>query len=120
MKLHLYLFSFTLLFSAFSAHAKRATFVIEIKNHLFYPAELNIPANQKVKLIIINHDKLAEQFESFDLNREKVIFGEARTTIYIGPLPVGKYYYHGEFHANSAQGVIHVTDKIILRGKHAN
>ena len=35
------------------SHAQTPVFEIEIREHLFFPAELVIPANQKVKLIIL-------------------------------------------------------------------
>ena len=54
--------------------AQRPEYHVTIKNHLFYPEKIVIPANRKVKLIINNKDKNIEEFDSFDLNREKVIF----------------------------------------------
>lgn len=81
-------------------------FEIEIKDHLFYPSELTIPANQKVKLVIKNSDSTAEEFESYELNREKVIVGNSTTVIFIGPLPKGVYPFFGEFFPKTAQGKI--------------
>lgn len=95
-----------LLLLSFNSHAKRPEYNIEIKNHLFYPAKIVIPANKKVKLIIYNHDDKAEQFDSFDLNREKVIFPHQVATIFIGPLPAGEYDFFGEYHPHSARGKI--------------
>jgi hypothetical protein len=79
---------------------------IEIKDHLFYPAEIVVPANTKVKLLIINQDPTPEEFESYELNREKVINGSSRTVIFIGPLGAGKYPFFGEFHPGTAQGMV--------------
>jgi len=84
--------------------------IITIKNHLFFPSEVEIKAHRKVKLMIINKDETAEQFESFDLNREKVIFPHQKSIIYIGPLKPGIYHFHGEFHPHSAQGVVIVKN----------
>tara|TARA_R110000803_G_scaffold85827_1_gene152173 strand:+ start:40581 stop:41045 length:465 start_codon:yes stop_codon:yes gene_type:complete len=86
--------------------AKRAEFQLILKNHLFYPAEIEIPANTKVKLIIHNQDQTPEEFDSFDLNREKVIFPHKKAVIFIGPLLPGRYEFFGEFNPNSAQGAI--------------
>ncbi len=102
--LNLLLFSFV--FFSFHLYAERAEFVIELKNHLFYPAEINIPAQQKVKLIIHNLDDSVEEFDSFSLNREKVIFPGKKAVIFIGPLPSGRYEFFGEYHPNSAKGII--------------
>jgi len=79
---------------------------IEIKDHLFYPAEIVVPANTKVKLLIINQDPTPEEFESYELNREKVINGSSKTVIFIGPLRAGKYPFFGEFHPGTAQGMV--------------
>jgi plastocyanin len=90
-------------------HAETPVFTIEIKNHLFHPAELIIPAGTKVKLIIHNRDQTNEEFESYELNREKIILGKRKGTVFIGPLEPGEYPYFGEFYPETALG------KIIVR-----
>ena len=82
---------------------------LRIKNHLFYPAEFSVPADTKIKLLIINEDPTPEEFESYELNREKVILGNSKTIICIGPLRQGTYSFFGEFHPKTAQGKIVVN-----------
>ncbi len=77
---------------------------IEIKDHLFYPDEVRIPADTKVKLLVKNLDPTAEEFESYELNREKVIAGNSEVIIFIGPLSAGEYPFFGEFFPKTAQG----------------
>jgi len=84
--------------------AKDNDYVLEIKNHLFYPSELIVPANKKFKLLIINHDKTPEEFDSFDLNREKVVFPNSSAVIYVGPLKPGRFHFFGEYNPNTAIG----------------
>ncbi len=79
---------------------------IVIQDHLFFPSTLELPAGQKIRLIIINQDPTAEEFESYELNREKVIPGNSRTVIFIGPLAPGDYPFFGEFYPRTAQGMI--------------
>jgi Cupredoxin-like domain len=79
---------------------------IEIRDHLFYPDVVVIPADTKVKLLIRNLDPTPEEFESYELNREKVITGESETVVFIGPLPVGEYPFFGEFFPKTAQGKV--------------
>jgi len=79
-------------------------FDIEIRNHLFQPEEIRIPANTKVKLNVVNRDPTPEEFESYELNREKVIMGGRKATIFIGPLAPGVYPFFGEFNPRTAQG----------------
>lgn len=91
-----------------AALAKTPIITIEIENHLFLPSEVVVPANQKVKLLIINKDSTPEEFESYELNREKVILGNSKTVIFIGPLAPGVYPFFGEFNPKTAQGVVRV------------
>ena len=86
-------------------------FHIEIREHLFYPAEFDVPANRKVRLLIANHDATPEEFESYELNREKVIMGGVQATVYIGPLKPGEYPFFGEFNPKTAQGKIIAVEK---------
>jgi hypothetical protein len=83
-------------------------FLIEIKNHQFIPAELRIPADVKVRIVVDNQDDSPEEFESYSLNREKHIPPKSRITLFIGPLAVGRYVYQGEDRADGgvALGVI--------------
>ena len=83
-----------------------AEFNIVIKDHRFIPAEITVPAGKKVKLVVDNQDATPEEFESHDLNREKVIAGKSKGTIFIGPLKAGKYPFVGEFNEATAKGAI--------------
>lgn len=79
---------------------------ITIKDHKFTPSEIRIPAGQKVKLIIDNQDATPEEFESAELNREKIIPGKSKGSVYVGPLKAGKYLFMGEFNQATARGMI--------------
>lgn len=89
-------------------------YFITLKAHLFYPSQITIPANKKVKLIIENQDNTPEEFDSFDLNREKVLYPHRKSIIYIGPLSEGRYEFFGEFSPNTAQGVVIVTNAEVV------
>jgi plastocyanin len=75
-----------------------------IKDHRFQPAELVVPAGRKIKLTVVNRDATAEEFESYELNREKVVAGSSSIVVYIGPLRPGTYPFFGEFHMETAKG----------------
>ncbi|MBI1425456.1 MAG: cupredoxin domain-containing protein [Gammaproteobacteria bacterium] len=81
-------------------------YTLIIKDHKFEPAEISIPANTKVKLVVKNMDPTPEEFESHKLHREKVIKGNSQAVIYIGPLSPGTYPFFGEFHEDTAKGQI--------------
>jgi plastocyanin len=91
---------------ALPTFAAEPEFALVIKNHRFEPAELKIPAGQRVKLIVHNQDSTPEEFESHSLNREKVIPGGAKATIFIGPLKPGRYSFVGEYNEKTAQGAV--------------
>lgn len=95
-----------LLLATAPAVAGAPEFTIEIREHLFYPSELKVPAGQKIKLKVHNADPTPEEFESYELNREKVIMGGSTATIFIGPLRPGEYPFFGEFYPKTAQGKI--------------
>lgn len=88
------------------AHAAEPEVQLVIKNHVFEPAEVKVPAGQRVKLVVHNQDSTPEEFESHSLNREKVIPGGAKGTVFIGPLKPGRYTFVGEYHEATAKGVI--------------
>lgn len=96
------------LLALFMLPAQAATPVveIEIRDHLFYPDVVEIPADTKVKLLIRNLDPTPEEFESYELNREKVVAGNSETVVFIGPLPAGEYPFFGEFFPKTAQGKV--------------
>ncbi|WP_339616150.1 cupredoxin domain-containing protein [uncultured Gilvimarinus sp.] len=87
---------------------KPPEFTLEIRDHLFLPSELVIPRDTKIKLIVINSDPTPEEFESYELNREKVIMGGSKGVVFIGPLEPGTYPFFGEFYPKTAQGLIRV------------
>lgn len=96
---------FLCLFSG-SALAEPIEFKLVLRDHYFVPAELRIPANTKIKLVIVNEDATPEEFESHELNREKIVTGKGTINVYIGPLKPGRYPFFGEFHTDTAQGVL--------------
>ena len=85
---------------------EKPEFTIIIKDHKFEPEVLRVPAGVKIKLIVHNQDPTPEEFESFELNREKIIGGGRKATIYIGPLKPGEYPFFGEFNMDTALGTI--------------
>ena len=88
------------------AHAEIKEYKLTVRNHRFVPAELSIPANTKVKLAVVNEDATPEEFESHELNREKVVTGNSTISVYVGPLKPGRYPFFGDFHQDTAQGAL--------------
>jgi plastocyanin len=87
-----------------AAAADTVSFQLVLKNHRFEPAELHVPAGKRVELVIENRDPTPEEFESHDLRREKVIAGNSKASVWVGPLPAGEYGFYGEFNQATAKG----------------
>ena len=103
----------TLLFSLyatmlFSNAAMAEDYVLSIRNHQFIPADITVPADKKVKLVIKNTDPTPAEFESTDLNREKIIGASSEGVVFIGPLDPGTYHYFDDFHRDATTGTITV------------
>ena len=89
-----------------SVQAAENEVALAIHNHRFTPAEIKVPANQRIKLQVHNQDGTPEEFESHSLNREKLIPAGSKAVIYIGPLKPGRYDFFGEFNPTTAKGVV--------------
>ena len=89
-----------------SAQALAQEFNLVIRNHKFEPQEIRVPAGKRVSISITNEDASPEEFESRTLKVEKVIPGKSKGVVRIGPLAPGRYEFIGEFHADTAKGVV--------------
>lgn len=84
--------------SCTNAYAEDADYAITLKDHAFSPPELVVPAGQKIKLTVKNLQSSPAEFESNDLDREKVVGANSDIIVLIGPLDAGKYGYFDDFH----------------------
>ena len=73
------------------------TYSLVIHDHAFAPATLTVPAGKRIALRVKNARSLPAEFESFELNREKIIPGGATVMVWIGPLAPGKYKFFDDF-----------------------
>jgi Cupredoxin-like domain len=81
-------------------------FNLVIRNHKFEPTEIRVPAGKRVSIYVSNEDATPEEFDSTALKVEKVIPGKSKGLVRIGPLDPGRYEFIGEFHADTAKGVV--------------
>jgi hypothetical protein len=79
------------------ASAQEPSYSISIHDSHFEPATLNVKAGVKFKLMVKNARKVAAEFESAELNREKVIPPGQTVVIYIGPVSPGAYPFFDDF-----------------------
>jgi hypothetical protein len=92
---------------AFAAPALAADpqVTIVLKDHAFNPAEVPIPANTKVELLIQNQQATMAEFESHSLHREKVVQPGSQISVSVGPLEPGRYEFFDDFH-NATRGFL--------------
>src|SRR5512135_533673 len=95
-----------LLLAVAPALARADDRTLTIKDHTFTPAEIKVPANQRVQLTVINEDATPEEFDSSALKVEKVVPGKSKGIVRIGPLKPGRYPFIGEYHEATAKGVV--------------
>ena len=79
---------------------------VTLKNHRFTPAEIHVKANQPSLITLSNQDEAAEEFDSASLKVEKVVPGHETGNVRLRPLAPGRYPFMGEYHAETAQGVV--------------
>lgn len=101
-----YLLALVISLLAVAANAEREEYRLVLKDHTFSPTQIQVPANSSAFLVIENKDASAEEFESKDLHREKIIAAGKTAKIKIGPLKAGSYHFMGAFNSDTAQGVV--------------
>jgi hypothetical protein len=79
---------------------------VTLKDHRFDPAEIRVKAGEPAVINLHNQDPTAEEFDSDALGVEKVIPGRRSGVIRLHPLEPGRYNFMGEYHADTAQGVV--------------
>lgn len=80
------------------------SFNLVIRDGRFVPSTLEVPANTKFRLLIKNEGPGAEEFESVELRKEKVLAPGASSFLIFQPLKPGTYKFFGDFHPDTAQG----------------
>ena len=79
---------------------------VTLKDHRFTPFEIHVPQGKPVVLTITNADPTPEEFDSSALKIEKVIAGGTYGIVRLRPLGPGRYPFMGEYHSDTANGVV--------------
>jgi plastocyanin len=95
---------------ALATAAEPVTIALTLKNHQFTPAAFEVPAGEKVRIVLTNQDPATEEFDSHDLRVEQLVTPNGRTSFSIGPLKPGAYSFMGEFHPQTAQGRVSAVE----------
>jgi high-affinity iron transporter len=89
-----------------AAPARADDLTLVFRQHRFVPDRIEVPAHQKFRLKVTNSDDTADEFESSELNREKLVPPGQSITVFLGPLEPGQYHFFGDFHQDTAQGLL--------------
>jgi hypothetical protein len=79
---------------------------IDFSNHHFSPQTLVVPAGQPLQIKVVNSSREKIEFESFSLNREKVIEPGESVTVRLPALRAGSYDFFDDFHQDVPEGAI--------------
>ncbi|NMG73821.1 cupredoxin domain-containing protein [Aromatoleum diolicum] len=86
------------------ARAEMPTFEVIAENGHLMPETIEVPANTRFRLTLINRNAGPEEFETTRPFKELVVGpGVTRSTIF-PPLKPGTYPFFGEFHPDTAKG----------------
>jgi plastocyanin len=88
------------------AHADEKLPQINFAGDHFEPASLEVAAGTPIKLKVMNQGKTAIEFESFELNRERVVQPGQTITVQLPKLEPGQYHFFDDFHHEVPQGTI--------------
>ena len=82
--------------------------VVEIRfeHHRFSPEKVEVPAGVPLTLRVINTSNERIEFESFKLNREKVVAPGDTLVLHLPALRPGSYDFFDDFHADVPEGTI--------------
>ena len=94
---------------ATQAHAQSApplpTWTVTMRNGAFSPTRLDVPAGQRIKLILKNEGARPIEFENVDLRIEKILGPRAESFVVV-KLPPGEHVFIDEFNAAAGKLLI--------------
>ncbi|MGE5540635.1 MAG: cupredoxin domain-containing protein [Gemmatimonas sp.] len=82
------------------------TFRIEMNDGAITPLRIEVPANKPFKLEIHNTGKTPSEFESVELNREKVLAPQSQSFIVFRRLSPGEYTVFDDFHPEAPKATL--------------
>jgi hypothetical protein len=89
-----------------SAAQADSPYKLTIKDHVFIPNTLDVPANERFVIEVENLDPTPAEFESSDLKVEKFVVGSGKIVVRISPLKPGTYKFFEDYHPDTGRGVI--------------
>ena len=80
--------------------------LITFENHHWTPLTFTVPAGQTLQLKVVNKSPETVEFESFKLNRERVLSPDSTITVALPTLSAGAYDFRDDLHQDVPEGSI--------------
>jgi cupredoxin-like protein len=95
-----------------AALAAAEAITLTLKEHLFVPSEVSVPAGERFRIEIENQDPTPAEFESADLRVEKIVVPGGKIAVMAGPLKPGIYKFFDDYHPDTAKGTVTAVAKV--------
>ncbi len=95
-----------LMLPPYGVRAADVTPTITFENGRIRPESVTVTAGRAFHLKVVNAGRSTVEFESFELNRERVVAPGQTVTVYIPALNPGSYAFVDDFHPKSGKGAI--------------
>ena len=79
---------------------------LRYENHRFAPQTITVPTNRPFRIKVINASNETIEFESFKLNRERVIGPGETAIVNVPALSPGRYDFYDDLHQDVPEGVV--------------
>ena len=87
-----------LLALAATARGEERSIALAVAEHGFAPPEIEAAAGERLRLEVTNQTAVAIEFESFELNRERVVPPGRTVAVYVSGLSPGRYEFFDDSH----------------------
>lgn len=95
-----------LLGAAMTKAEEEPVFTIEFKDGTVAPQRLEVPANRRFQLQLINSGETPAEFESGELRKEKVLAPKTTSILVFRTLDPGEYPFFDDFHPDAPKAVL--------------
>lgn len=95
-----------LVLAPYVVRAADAPPTVTFDNGRIRPESVTVAAGRAFHLKVVNAGSSTIEFESFELNRERVVAPGQTVTVYIPALNPGSYAFVDDFHPKSGKGLI--------------
>jgi hypothetical protein len=92
---------FAAAFAGAAVAEDEATFRIEFNDGVVAPQRLEVPANRRLVIELVNKGKSPAEFESRELRKEKVLAPDSSSSLVIRSLDPGEYDFFDDFHPDA-------------------